>query len=435
MKLPPAVAHTPYVDPTAYTPSFGYRHGALRCEGVSLEAVAAQAGTPAYVYSSASIDWAYRRFDSAFASVPHQICYAVKANSNLALLRRFAKLGSAFDIVSGGELYRLRCIAVSGRHIVFSGVGKTREELREALRERVLLINVESEAELELLAEEASRMGRAAPAGLRVNPDVEAGGHPHISTGRRSHKFGVDLKDARRLYLAHLGSRFIEWRGISAHIGSQILDVAPFRRAAKLLAGLAREVTRAGIALRLFDLGGGFGIRYSQERPPDLTRYAGEILRAVAPLGCRLLLEPGRAMVGPAGILLARVLYTKQNRGRTFVVVDAGMNDFQRPALYGARHPITPVVRRSGRNAFGVERKRVDVVGPVCESGDTFAQDVLLEPVQSGDLLVLWGAGAYGSVAASNYNSRPRPAEVMVDGSRFRIVRRRESRADLIRGE
>lgn len=430
-----ALVQPSYVDPTSYTPCFAYRHGALCCEGVSLETIAARTGTPAYIYSSASIEAAYRHFDDAFAAVPHRICYAVKANSNLALLRHFAKLDSAFDIVSGGELYRLRRIGVPGRRIVFSGVGKTREEIREALRERILLFNVESEAELELLAQEAARTGRPAPAGLRVNPDVEAGGHPHISTGLRSHKFGVDLDEARRLYLAYRGSRAIRWQGISAHIGSQILNVAPFRRAAARLVGLARELARAGISLRYFDLGGGFGIRYAEERPPELARYAEAIVQAVRPLGSRLLLEPGRALVGPAGVLLTRVLYTKQNRGRTFVVVDAAMNDFQRPALYGARHPITPVVRHGSRSGAGSLRRRVDVVGPVCETGDSFAQDTLLEPVQAGDLLVLWGAGAYGFVAASNYNARPRPPEVLVEGSRFRIIRRRESRSDLIRGE
>lgn len=427
--------NAPYINPSAFTPFYSYRQGELRCEGVGLGRIAARVDTPAYVYSSASVAQAYRRFDAAFAGVPHQLCYAVKANSNLALLRHLAKLGSAFDIVSGGELYRLRRIGVPGRRIVFSGVGKTREEIREALREKLLLFNVESEAELELLAEEAVRARCAAPAGLRVNPDVEAGGHPHISTGLRSHKFGVDPDDARRLYLAYRGSRAIHWEGISAHIGSQILDVTPFRRAARRLARLARELVRAGIPLRYLDLGGGFGIRYAQERPPELARYAQAIVQAVRPLGCRLLLEPGRALVGPAGVLLTRVLYTKQIRGRNFVVVDAGMNDFQRPALYGARHPITPVARRGSDHSRRIARQRVDVVGPVCETGDSFVQDALLEPVQAGDLLVLWGAGAYGSVAASNYNSRPRPAEVLVEGRRFRIVRRRESRGDLIRGE
>ena len=426
------IRKTPYIDPALYTGFFSYRRGRLFCEGVELEKIARRTGTPAYIYSGASVTDAYRRFDRAFSAVAHRICYAVKANSNLQLLRHLARLGSAFDIVSGGELYRLRRIGVKGSHIVFSGVGKTREEIREALREKILLFNVESEAELELLAEEAARAGRAAPAGLRVNPDVQAGGHPHISTGHRSHKFGVDLGDARRLYLAHGDSRVIDWQGISAHIGSQILEVSPFRRAARRLAGLVRELQAAGISPRYLDLGGGFGVRYAGEHPPDLHRYAAAIVQAIRALGCTLLLEPGRALVATAGVLITRVLYTKRNGGHTFVVVDAGMNDFQRPALYGAVHPITKAQSPGSKAA---RRTRVDIVGPVCETGDSFLHDALLEPVTPGDLLVLWGAGAYGSVAASNYNSRPRPAEILVKGSTFRVVRRRETRADLVRGE
>jgi diaminopimelate decarboxylase len=423
------------IHPVSYTPFFSFRRGELCCERVALERIARRVGTPAYVYSSASVTDAYRRFDRAFSAVPHQICYAVKANSNLALLRQLARLGSAFDIVSGGELYRLRRIGVAGARIVFSGVGKTRDEIREALREKILLFNVESEAELELLAEEASRAGCAAPAGLRVNPDVQAGGHPHISTGHRRHKFGVDLGDARRLYLAYRsakgGPKAVRWLGISAHIGSQILDAAPFARAATRIARLARELQAAGIPLRYLDLGGGFAVRYAGEQPPDLRRYAAAIVPHVRSLGCTLLLEPGRVLVGPAGVLLARVLYTKRNGGRTFVVVDAGMNDFQRPALYGAVHPVTT----ASSSKANTGQQRVDVVGPVCETGDSFLHDALLPPVEPGDLLVLWGAGAYGFVASSNYNSRQRPPEILVTGKSFRVVRRRETRAELVRGE
>jgi diaminopimelate decarboxylase len=268
-----------------------------------------------------------------------------------------------------------------------------------------------------------------APASIRVNPDVEAGGHPHISTGHHRHKFGIDWDGARSLYLQHRGSRWIEWQGISSHIGSQILTLAPYRRALARLAGFVRDLRREGIALRYLDSGGGLGIRYTAERPPAKAAYAAELARAVRPLGCHLLIEPGRSLVGPAGVILMRVLYTKQNRGRTFVVVDAAMNDFMRPALYNATHPITPAQRNSG--ALG----HADIVGPVCESGDCFVQDWPVGKVASGDLLVLWGAGAYGFVEASNYNSRPRPAEVLVAGRRFRVIRRRESRADLVRGE
>lgn len=428
----------------------------MYCERVPLEKVAKRAGTPAYLYSRGSIEAAYRRLDGALGSLRHTLCYAVKANSNLEILRIFARLGSGFDIVSGGELYRLQRIGVPGRRIVFSGVGKSREEIREALhyaaprgeRAGILLFNVESEAELELLAEEAARVvsrgGPRASAAIRVNPDVRAGGHPHISTGHRSHKFGVDWSDARRMYLAHRDSRRIQWQGISAHIGSQILSLAPFQRALGRLAGYLRELAREGVALKFLDFGGGLGIRYAAEQPPDITAYVRMIAAAVRPLNCHLLLEPGRVLVGPAGVLLTRVLFTKRNRGKTFVVVDAAMNDFLRPALYGAVHPVTHGVRRDGRSVSPAGRLsgghparlvRADVVGPVCETGDHLAEDWALEGAHPGDLLVVWGTGAYGFVAASNYNSRPRPPEILVEGSRFRVIRRRESRADLLRGE
>jgi len=417
------------VDPVSYTSGFTYRGSRLFCEGVPIDTIADKVGTPSYLYSSASIQQAYRRMDAAFGSLPHTICYAVKANSNLGILRVFSALGSSFDIVSAGELYRLRRIGVPGKRIVFSGVGKSREDIRQALRARVLLFNVESPAELDLLVEEAARFGVRAAASIRVNPDVQAGGHPHISTGHHRHKFGIDWDGARRLYLAHRDSRWIEWQGISAHIGSQILTLAPYRRALARLAGFVRDLRNESISLRYLDCGGGLGIRYTAEKPPEKAAYAAELARAVGPLGCHLLIEPGRSLIGPAGVVLMRVLYTKENRGRTFVVVDAAMNDFMRPALYGATHPITRAHRKSGALSHA------DIVGPVCESGDCFVQDWPLGEVSSGDLLVLWGAGAYGFVEASNYNSRPRPAEVLVTGRRFRVIRCRESLADLVRGE
>lgn len=420
---------TGVVDPVRYTEGFAYRGSRLFCEGVALEEIAERIGTPAYVYSRASIEQAYRRMDRAFGKLPHTICYAVKANSNLGILRVFAALGSGFDIVSGGELYRLRRIGVPGSRIVFSGVGKSREEIREALRARILLFNVESAAELDLLAAEASRLRVRTSASIRVNPDVAAGGHPHISTGHHRHKFGIDWEAARKLYLEHRDSRWIEWRGISAHIGSQILTLGPYRRAVSRLAGFFRDLGRAGIALRYLDCGGGLGIRYTAEHPPDKAAYAAELAAIVRPLGCHLLIEPGRSLIGPAGVILMRVLYTKENRGKDFVIVDAAMNDFMRPALYGATHPVTRARRASGTLT------RADVVGPVCESGDCFVQDWPLGKVASGDLLVLWGTGAYGFVEASNYNTRPRPAEALVSGRRVQVIRRRESLADLVRGE
>src|SRR5450759_2594401 len=297
-------------DPVRYTSGFSYRGSRLFCEGVPVEEVAEQVGTPAYLYSHASIEQAYRRMDSAFGSLPHTICYAAKANSNLGILCVFAALGSGFDIVSGGELYRLRRIGVPGNRIVFSGVGKSREEIREALRTRILLFNVESAAELDLLASEASRLRVRAAASIRVNPDVKAGGHPHIATGHHRHKFGIDWETARGLYLQHRDSRWIDWQGISAHIGSQILTLAPHRRALTRLAGFVRELARAGIALRYLDCGGGLGIRYTAEQPPDTAAYAAVLARAVRPLGCHLLIEPGRSLAGPAGVILMRVLYT-----------------------------------------------------------------------------------------------------------------------------
>ena len=421
------------IDPARYTPEFSWQGNDLFCEGVRLDEIATRAGTPAYVYSAASITAAYRKLDQALGRQPHTICYSVKANSNLSILRLLARLGSGFDIVSVGELFRLQRAGVDAESIVFSGAGKSRDEIREALRARIGLFNVESPAELEILASEASRSGSRAPAAIRVNPDVEAGGHPHISTGRRSHKFGIDWETARPLYLQYRDSRWIDWRGISAHIGSQILSLVPFRRALTRLAHYFRELADSGIKPRYLDFGGGLGVRYSNEKPLSPTDYAKTVTGILRPLQCHLLLEPGRSIIAPAGVLLMRVLYTKENRGKKFVIVDAAMNDFIRPALYDAVHPISTAKRPEGNN--NAARIRVDVVGPVCESGDFFAQDWPLTRVSTGDLLVLWGAGAYGFVETSNYNSRLRPPEVLVEGSGFRIIRRRESFSDLVRGE
>jgi len=419
----------------------------LFCEGVPLEKVAQLTATPAYVYSRASIEAAYRALDRSLAGLPHTLCYAMKANSNLAVLRVLAKLGSSFDIVSGGELDRLRRIGVPGNRIVFSGVGKTREEVRDALRyagplsnkksrSGILLFNVESEAELDLIVEESARHvergGERSSLAIRVNPDVMAGGHPHISTGAHRHKFGIDWEPARRLYLAHKDSRWIAWRGISAHIGSQILTVAPYRRAVTRLASYVRDLARNGVRLDHLDIGGGLGIRYTSEAPLVAKEYARTLIRAVRPLRCRLLIEPGRTIVGPAGVLLTRVLFVKENRAKTFVVVDAAMNDLIRPVLYDAIHPITPAIRDS---ALEKAAKPVDVVGPVCESGDFLARDWPLAPVRAGDLLVVWAAGAYSFAQSSNYNARRRPVEVLVEGRDFRVVRKRQSYEDLVHGE
>lgn len=451
---PKKISSQKFVDPADYTPFFsrvrlGREPGRvthLACERVALEQVAEFAGTPTYVYSRGAIESSYRELDDALGRLPHTLCYAVKANSNLGVLRLLARLGSGFDVVSGGELDRLRRIGITGRKIVFSGVGKSREEIREALqfpggrgrnvaRQGILLFNVESEAEYEVVASEAARHvaagGRAPSLSVRVNPDVRAGGHPHISTGYHHHKFGLDWAAARRLYLAQRKTRWTVWRGISAHIGSQIVTLAPFRRALSRVAQYVRELQREGIDLTYLDFGGGLGIRYTRETAPARKQYARALATLVRKLACHLLLEPGRTLVGQAGVLLTRVLYTKENRGKTFVIVDAAMNDLIRPALYGAIHPITKVVSA----ATPPPAKKVDVVGPVCETGDCLIRDWPLGDVRPGDLLAIWGTGAYGFVQASNYNARPRAAEVLVEGKRFRIIRRRESRADLVRGE
>jgi diaminopimelate decarboxylase len=440
-----------YVDPAAFTPHFSWKSRAANahlqsvvCESVPLEEVADKVGTPAYLYSQAAIEDAYRELDRGLSSQPHTLCFAVKSNGNLSILKHLAKLGSGFDIVSGGELAELRRIGVRGDRIVFSGVGKLPEEIREALRyspgrrgvrKGILLFNIESEAELEVLLDESARnirRGGVAPAvAIRVNPDVQAGAHPHISTGTHHHKFGVDWTEAKRLYLAHRASKWIAWHGISAHIGSQITSLTPFRRALLRVAGYVRELRREGLTLRYLDFGGGLGVRYTNEKVPTRFAYAQMISKTLNGLDVHLLLEPGRSIIASAGVLLARVLYTKENRGKTFVVVDAAMNDMLRPALYGALHPITRVTR--DRTEKLTARKQADVVGPVCETGDCFLHDWPLGEVKSGDLLAIWTAGAYGMSQASNYNARCRPAEVLVHGNRYRIIRRRETIKDLFR--
>ena len=451
-----------FVDPATFTPHFSWKKStrkakatsaqtgpgdAVLCEGVSLVDVADKIGTPAYLYSQAALDDAQAELHRGLGSLPHTLCFAVKSNGNLAILKHVAKAGNGFDIVSGGELEMLRRIGVRGDRIVFSGVGKTREEIREALqykpagsgkrdRAGILLFNVESESELEVLLEEASRSvgrGGAIPGvSVRVNPDVQAGGHPHISTGRHEHKFGLNWQEARRLYLSHADSHWICWQGISVHIGSQIVSLDPFEQALRRLAGYFCELRSHGILLKYLDFGGGLGVRYTREKPPSRFAYARMVAKNLQSLHTHLLLEPGRTIIGPAGVLLTRVLYVKESRGKTFVVVDAGMNDLMRPVLYGATHPITRVTR-SGHDRGG--RGRVDVVGPVCETGDCFLRDWPLGPVMPGDVLAIWVAGAYAMSQASNYNGRSRPAEVLVDGKRFRVVRQRESISDLLRGQ
>ena len=438
-----------FVDPAEFTPQFTWKKSASRpgeevfCEGVSLVEAAEKFGTPAYLYSRAAIANAFGELRKGLGTLPHTLCFAAKSNGNLTILKTLADLGSGFDVVSGGELEHLAHLGVSGDKIVFSGVGKTREEIRFALRYRgrgrdsrrgILLFNIESEAELGVLLEESSKNKNAdlPSASIRVNPDVIAGGHPHISTGHHQHKFGLDWAAARELYLKHRASRWIHWNGISAHIGSQITSMQPFQQALGRLASYVRELRELGVALKYLDFGGGLGVRYTNQKPPSRVDYARLVARFAKPLGVHLLLEPGRTIIAPAGVLLTRVIYTKKNRDKTFVVVDSAMNDLLRPALYSAVHPITRVTRAKGEKSGGA---RVDVVGPVCETGDCFLRDWPLGNVKAGDALAIWAAGAYGMSQASNYNARRRPVEVLVEGKRALVIRKRESTRDLLRGD
>jgi diaminopimelate decarboxylase len=437
----------PYVDPAKHTLHFSWRKTGksareVFCENVQLSEIARRFETPTYAYSRRAITDAFHEIDRGLHRISHLLCFAVKANGNLSLLRLLAGLGSGFDIVSGGELEHLGHLGIPGKRIVFSGVGKTREEIREALRYRggrsndfgILQFNVESPAELEILIEESSRRrpgrGGAPGVSIRVNPDVKAGGHPHIATGLQRHKFGVAWADARKLYLDHRNTKAIRWQGISAHIGSQIVELAPFRRALQRLAGYLVDLRKQGINLNILDVGGGLGVRYTNERPAPRAGYAKMIAEVVRPLGVQLLLEPGRSIIADSCVLLSRVIYSKQNSGKSFVVIDAAMNDLMRPVLYDAPHPITRVTQDDARRAN--VPKRADIVGPVCETGDTFLFDWPLGNVSQGELLAIWVTGAYGFAQSSNYNGRGRAAEVLVDGKTQKLIRRRETRKDLM---
>ncbi|HEY4762449.1 MAG TPA: diaminopimelate decarboxylase [Candidatus Sulfotelmatobacter sp.] len=409
----------------------------LHCEHISLPKLAERHGTPLYVYSAASIRERYDAFDDAFASLPHTICYSVKANSNLTILRLLARMGCGFDVVSGGELERvLIADRKAAREVVFSGVGKTREELTAALQAGIMLFNVESESELWVLAECAARLRKTAPLAMRVNPDVAAETHPYISTGLRKHKFGVPLRSARALYAKASGARSLKVRGVSVHIGSQITAVAPFGEAMGRVADLVRELRRDGHRIDYIDAGGGLGIAYERSNADnfsaDVAAYARALATPLRGLNIRLLLEPGRAIIGPAGVLLTSVIYRKTNDGKRFLVVDAAMNDLIRPALYGAYHEIVPVTQSAGSSG---ESEVTDIVGPICETGDFFARDRELPVVDEGDLLAILDAGAYGMVLGSNYNTRPRAAEVLISGKSAKLIRRREKLSDLWRAE
>jgi diaminopimelate decarboxylase len=427
-------------------PGFSYRESRkragrdqkllLHCEDTSLTQLAERYGTPLYAYSARALRERLTAFDKAFRGLPHTICYSVKANSNVNILRLLARQGCGFDVVSGGELERvLIADRRAGRRVVFSGVGKTREEMTAALRAKILLFNVESASELRELAACAARLHTTARVALRVNPDVAADTHPHISTGLRKHKFGVPFSAARDLYDKAASSSYLNVAGVSVHIGSQIRDVAPFAEAVARVADLVRDLRADGHAIEYVDVGGGLGIAY-QELGGDFTnsvaRYARAVINPLRGLKVHLLLEPGRSIVGPAGALLTSVIYRKENDGKRFLIVDAAMNDLMRPALYAAYHEIVPAIRAA---APGGLTETVDVVGPVCESGDFFARDRELPRAEEGDLLAILDAGAYGMALASNYNTRPRAAEVLVSGKSVKVIRRRERVRELMAAE
>ena len=397
---------------------------------MSLEALARRYGTPLYVYSADRISERLLLFQDSLEGRDHLVCYAVKANSALAILKLLAGLGAGFDIVSGGEFERVRAAAPEAvDRIVFSGVGKTAAEIDLALQAGILQFNVESEAELELLSARAAKLKRKARFALRVNPDVFADTHPYISTGLREHKFGIDIRQARRIYKSVAGNRWLEAYGVSVHIGSQIRSAAPFGAAMARVNKLVAQLRDDGIQLKAIDAGGGLGIDYHGgifDAAAKVAEYTSAIEEALEGFEGRLLLEPGRFIVAQAGALVARVLQVKRNGKKTFVITDAAMNDLIRPALYQAHHEIVPVRRRAGRPRI------VDVVGPICETGDFFARDRKLAPVEPGDLVALLDAGAYGMAQSSNYNTRPRAAEVLVEGARARLIRRRETMADLL---
>jgi diaminopimelate decarboxylase len=423
-------------------PAFEY-HGAgsgdlaaeLYCEAVALADLAARHGTPLYVYSAAMIRARVNAFLHAFHSIPHTLCYSVKANSTLAILRLVVGEGSGFDVVSGGELHRVLRVsrkAPNKLKIVFSGVGKTAEEMELALRSGILLFNIESASELSLLSATATRLKKQAAVAVRVNPDVSAKTHPYISTGLHQHKFGVPIPEARTLYAQAAKQPYLKVAGVSVHIGSQITDVGTFQEALERVADLVRVLRQEGHDIRYIDAGGGLGISYegAQESfEKQIAAYARAVLGPLRGLKLHLLLEPGRSIVGPAGVLLTRVLYRKTNNHKRFLIVDAAMNDLLRPSLYGAYHEIVPVSRESR------ETEIADVVGPICETGDFFARDRKLPLVSEGDLLAILDVGAYGAVLGSNYNTRGRAAEVLVDGAQARVIRRRESLQDQMRME
>ncbi|CAB1062545.1 Diaminopimelate decarboxylase (EC [Olavius sp. associated proteobacterium Delta 1] len=408
---------------------FKYRDNVLFCEDVSVRQIADKIGTPFYLYSHATLKRHFQAFDTAFEGIDNLICYSAKANTNLAVLKLFADLGCGLDIVSGGELYRGLKSGFAANRVVYSGVGKSADEIDYALEKGILMFNVESLVELELINERAGRLNKRAPIAIRVNPDVDPKTHPYISTGLKKNKFGIDAEAAIEGYQVAGRLEHVDVVGVACHIGSQITESNPFEEALKSLITLIKALKKMDINIQYLDMGGGLGITYADEKPPPIREYAASIIEQLKDMDLKLVLEPGRVFVGNAGILVTKVLYRKFGGVKNFVIVDAGMNDLMRPTLYNAFHAIEPVVN-SGKDLMVA-----DVVGPICESSDFLAVDRSMATVDGGDLLAVMSAGAYGYVMSSNYCSRPRVAEVMVKEGRFHVVKARENFEDLVRGE
>ncbi len=408
---------------------FKFKNNELFCESVRVRDIARQVGTPCYIYSTHTLTDHFTKIQKAFAKINPLICFAMKSNSNLAVLKVLKDLGAGFDIVSGGELRKALKIKVDPKKIVFASVGKTQEEIRLAIKSGILLLNVESTAELQAINRLARQLNRKVEVAIRVNPDVDAATHKAITTGTLKNKFGIDLAATRSILRSREQYSHLRFTGLHIHIGSQIVSADPFLRAIRKIVPFIHEMKREGVPVKYFDIGGGLGIIYKDEKPQTAKKFAQAILPLLEQSGVKIIMEPGRFIAGNAGILITKVLYLKDNGSKKFLIVDAGMNDLMRPALYNAYHEIVPVRKKGGR------RLTVDIVGPICESSDVFGKDRRLPPCKTGDLLAIMGAGAYGYVMASNYNVRPRPPEVIVKGKRFAIARKRETFSDLIRGE
>lgn len=408
---------------------FQYKGHELFAEEVSLRDIVAQVGSPVYVYSQATLERHFKAFEDAFAGAAHTICYSVKANSNLAILKTFVRMGGGVDIVSGGELYRALQAGVDPRKVVYSGVGKRDDEIEYALNTGILMFNVESEQEIDRLNEIAGRLGKKAGIALRVNPDVDPQTHPYITTGLKKAKFGITIERAIEEYKRARAMKHLDILGIDCHIGSQLTKVEPFVDSIKKLKRLIGELKALDINLKYLDIGGGLGIQYDAEEPPLPADYGSAITAETKDLGLHLIFEPGRNLVGNAGILVAKCLYTKERDEKNFIIIDAGMNDLARPALYGSFHGVQPVVKDQDGLVVA------DIVGPICETGDFLVKERNVPMFKQGDLMAFMSAGAYGFTMSSNYNTRPRVAEVLVNGDKFAVVREREKVEDLVRGE